>query len=63
VVELDLPENFCIHKNFNIKRLRKCHIPQEKLPRPPTTEVLEGEADIEYEIEKLMGHKKVQNGY
>jgi hypothetical protein len=63
VAELDLPENFRIHKNFNIRRLRKCRTPEDKLPTPPTTEVLEGEVDIEYEIEKLMGHKKVRNGY
>jgi hypothetical protein len=34
----------------------------DKLPTPPTTEVLEGELDMEYEIEKLMGYKKVRNG-
>jgi hypothetical protein len=35
----------------------------EKLPTHPTAEVMEGEVDIEYEIEKLMGHKKVRGRF
>jgi hypothetical protein len=64
VLGLDLPEHFKVHPNFNVKRLKKSKGDENVLSdiRPPSVDVQEGE-EPEYEIEKLIAHRRVRNSW
>lgn len=55
--ELDLPEAMRVHNVFNVAL---CKLYTGTLTRPTAIEV---EGELEYEIEKIIAHRKVGRGY